>query len=409
MDRRLASRWIPTASLMLLSLLSYVDRNVLALLSPTILHETALNAEDYGWIISAFSVAYLIGNPVWGRVLDRFGVRVGLGMAATLWTCASALHARASGMATFVMARAVLGFGEGATFPGGLRTATQTLEPESRARGVALAYSGGSLGAILTPLIVTPIAARWGWRGAFWCTGILGAAWLLLWAVVSRRPELRAQREERPTPRPSPKEPSLWGFAAVYAFGGLPIGFVLYGAPIHLARGLGCDQTTIGHVLWIPPLGWEVGYFFWGWILDRGARDPSVDHAAAEPRTGRRASKRFEHLFALLAALAVPFAVTPWLPSIPLVLLFLFFGMFVAAGTVIVSLSEVTDRYSTQHAGYLAGVGAGSWSGLMALGMPLFGRLFDRGAYGVAYAIAAAAPVVGWILWRLTHLESRTS
>jgi hypothetical protein len=43
----------------------------------------------------------------------------------------------------------------------------------------------------------------------------------------------------------------------------------------------------------------------------------------------------------------------------------------------------------------------------MALVMPLFGRLFDRGAYGVAYAIAAAAPVVGWILWRLTHSPER--
>jgi hypothetical protein len=36
----------------------------------------------------------------------------------------------------------------------------------------------------------------------------------------------------------------------------------------------------------------------------------------------------------------------------------------------------------------------------MALAMPVFGRLFDRGAYGVAYAMAAAAPVIGWGIWR---------
>jgi MFS transporter, ACS family, hexuronate transporter len=395
MGTRRASRWIPTVAMMLLSLLSYVDRNVLALLSPTILRETRLDAEDYGWIISAFSIAYLIGNPVWGRILDRFGVRLGVGVAATLWTCASASHARATGMATFVVARAVLGFGEGATFPGGLRTATETLDAESRARGVALAYSGASLGAILTPLLVTPVAARWGWRGAFWCTGVLGAMWLLLWAFVSRRPELRARKVEQPTPPPSLRDPSLWGFAAAYAFGGLPIGFVLYGAPIHLARGLGCDQMTIGHVLWIPPLGWEVGYFFWGWMLDRKARrDPA-------------APKRFERLLGMLAILTVPFAATPWMHSLAIVLAFLFFGMFIAAGFVIVSLTEATHRYSTQHAAYLAGVGAGSWSGLMAIAMPLFGRLFDRGAYGAAYAIATAAPVVGWVLWRALGQKDR--
>jgi ACS family hexuronate transporter-like MFS transporter len=399
MKTRRATRWVPTAAMMLLSLLSYVDRNILALLSPTILRETRLSAEDYGWIISAFSVAYLIGNPVWGRVLDRFGVRLGVGVAAALWTCASALHARATGMASFVMARAVLGFGEGATFPGGLRTATSTLDEESRARGVALAYSGGSLGAILTPLLVTPIAARWGWRGAFGCTGVLGAAWLAIWAIVSRRPELRAPKVERSTRPPTFRDPSLWGFAAAYAFGGVPIGFVLYGAPIHLARGLGCDQVTIGHVLWIPPLGWEVGYFFWGWLLDRGAHDG----AAAGPNAVASlapAPSRYEGFFATLAVLAIPFAAAPWVRSLPLVLALLFFAMFVSAGYVIVSLSEVTQRYSTQHAAYLAGVGAGSWSGLIALVMPIFGRLFDRGAYGAAYAIATGAPLVGWALWR---------
>jgi ACS family hexuronate transporter-like MFS transporter len=79
----------------------------------------------------------------------------------------------------FALARALLGFGEGATFPGGLR-ATQALPQAQRSRGMAVAYSGASLEAILTPLVVTPVALAYGWRAAFLCTGLAGAVWLAL-------------------------------------------------------------------------------------------------------------------------------------------------------------------------------------------------------------------------------------
>lgn len=145
------SRWVPTASMLAVSLISYIDRNTLALLAPTILKETRLSGFQYGFVISAFSVAYTIGNPVWGRALDRFGLRLGMLAAVSLWTAASVSHAFAAGFLSFALARALLGFGEGATFPGGLRTVMQTLEPSQYARGTAVAYSGGSLGAIITP------------------------------------------------------------------------------------------------------------------------------------------------------------------------------------------------------------------------------------------------------------------
>src|ERR1700729_3581326 len=116
----------------LVSLISYIDRNTIAILAPVILRETHLNAEQYGFIISCFSVAYMVGNPLWGLLLDRWGVRQGMTAAVGLWSAAAAAHAWAAGFLSFGIARAMLGAGEGATFPGGLRTVTQTLSPAKR-------------------------------------------------------------------------------------------------------------------------------------------------------------------------------------------------------------------------------------------------------------------------------------
>ena len=167
--------------MLLVSLISYVDRSTLALLAPSILRETHLTGEQYGLIISAFSITYMVSNPLWGWILDRAGLRRGMAAAVAWWTAASLAHAFAGGgFWSFGAARAALGFGEGATFPGGLRAVVQTLSTEQRGRGLAVAYSGGSLGALITPLVVTPIFLLWGWRAAFWFTGFIGAAWLLL-------------------------------------------------------------------------------------------------------------------------------------------------------------------------------------------------------------------------------------
>lgn len=383
---RAARYWLPVGAMTLLSIVSYVDRNVLALLAPTILRDTHLSAQQYGWMISAFSVAYLVGNPIWGATLDRFGLPVGLAASVALWTLASASHALVTTAVGFAAARALLGFGEGATFPGGVRAAVQTLRPSRRARGIAVAYSGGSIGAIVTPPLVTPIALRWGWRGAFVGTGLLGAAWLAIWALTSRDVRLRRRAPRLDAARPRLGDPAIVRFVAAYAFGGLPLGFVLYGAPIHLGRSLGFDQARLGRVLWIPPLGWEVGYLFWAWIVDRASR-----------RSGRVA---FESFFGGLATLSLTLAIAGFSRSGGIVLLLMFLAMFASAGFVIISLAEVT-RGREAHGAYLAGLGAGAWSGLMALVMPEFGRLFDHGRFDLAYVIAAASPAAGTAAWLL--------
>jgi ACS family hexuronate transporter-like MFS transporter len=381
-------RWLPAFSMMLVSTISLFDRNTLALLAPTILRETHLSNEQYGFIISSFSVAYMLANPVWGVILDRIGLRRGMTAAVSLWTLASVSHAFAFGFRSFAAARILLGFGEGATFPGSLRTVVQTLPPHQRARGVAIAYSGGSLGAVITPIIVTPIAARWGWHGAFWATGAVGAAWLLLWAVLSRRPDIATipRTAAAQNARPRLSDARVWAFIAAYALGAFPAGFVLYQSSIYLTAVFAKSQLEIGKVLWIPPLGWEIGYFFWGWATDRF------------PAALRRQ-------FLIMMLLSTPIALVPYIHSYSLTLAMLFAAMFITAGFIIGAVAYATRHFSLESSGFIAGLGAGSWSLMLALIMPGVGKLFDLHRYDAAFAIVAFLPIAGCGVWTMLSRE----
>jgi ACS family hexuronate transporter-like MFS transporter len=365
--------------MLLVSLISYVDRNTLAILAPVILRDTHLNAEQYGFIISCFSIAYMFGNPLWGRLLDRIGVRRGMNAAVGLWSVAAVAHAWATGFWSFGIARAVLGAGEGATFPGGLRTVTQTLPPSKRGRGLALAYSGGSLGAIVTPFIVTPIALRFGWHGAFLVTGSLGFAWLLLWRFVGRGVDRRTEYTTAGAKLPW-RHPALWAYIAAYALGAMPLGMILYDSSLYLHARFGWTQATLGKVLWIPPLGWEVSYFFWGAMADR-------------------AGPRFRLMLFACLLLSLPLAWMDSLPNGALVLAGMFLAMFALAGFVVLSVAYVTRVFPSDHAGLLSGIGAGSWSAVVALTAPWFGLLFDRHNYEMAFRIATVFPILGYGLW----------
>ena len=373
--------------MMLVSTISYIDRNTLALLIPTIQRETGLSAEGYGYVVSAFSVAYMIGNPVWGVFLDRVGLRLGMSLAVGLWSLASAGHAWAGSFLSLAVLRFVLGFGEGATFPGSLRTVLQTLPPQSRARGTALSYSGGSLGAIITPILMTPIALWLGWRGGFLFTGFLGLAWLAWWWILSRRDDMAFQRHEGASvfALVNFKDRRLWGTLASYSMGAVPLGFVLYSASLYLSARFGLSQADLGKVLWIPPLGWECGYFFWGWLLDRMG-----------PASVRR-------ILRISMWLSLPLIAAPYVSSLPLLMFQFFFAMFVTSGFIIPSITHATRIVPAASTSLVAGLSAGAFSLLTAMTAPVFGRLFDQHRYEAAFLLAAMFPVMGYWIWTRTN------
>lgn len=370
--------------MMACSFLSYLDRQALAVVAPSLMLETGLSTQSYATIVSAFSIAYMVGNPFWGSMLDRIGLRWGMLAAVFLWTLASASHTWVAGFAGFAIARAVLGFGEGATFPGGLRTAMESLPVEKQSRGIALAYSGGSLGAILTPVVVIPLALQFGWRTAFLVTGALGVGWLILWMAISKPPYLpdTAAKPKR-FALPDLRERRFWALVASYALGGIPLAPVLYLVPIYLTRVFGYTQGGLGKVLWLPPLGWELGYFFWGWVADRFS-----------PGDARPVK-----FFLALGVLGLPLGFTPLAQNAAVALAIFVWTTFIAAGIVVFSLRSGAMTYPPEQTSLVAGIGAGSWSALVAVVMPIFGRWFDQKDYGLTFGTICAIPVIGMLLW----------
>lgn len=376
--------WVASVTMMLCSWLSYVDRQILAVLSPMILRDTGLTAQSYGEVVSAFSIAYMIANPLWGSILDYVGLRTGMLAAVAVWTVASTSHAWMAGFLGFVAARALLGLGEGATFPGGLRASMDSLPPDRHSRGLAVSYSGGSLGAILAPLVVVPIAVHYGWRSAFFFSGALGLAWLVLWTGVARPPYLsRPVRKPRRMAWPNPLERRFWALVTSYALGAIAIGPVLYFSPLYLNRVLHFAESDLGKVLWIPPFGWELGYFFWGWAADRFAPN----------------SQRPAGMFFLLAVCCLPIAAVPWSASPAVVLLLFFWSMFVTGGFQMVALRTGARTYPREKTALAGGTASGAWSAVAAIILPVLGRWFDQQRFGEIFWLIALTPMVGVTLW----------
>ena len=244
----------------------------------------------------------------------------------------------------FAAARALLGFGEGATFPGGFRAAIDSLPPNRQSRGIAISYSGGSLGAIVTPFLVIPIAARFGWRAAFLLTGALGFAWLALWAKVARPPYLPVA--ERKTGEDRLAEffrAAILGAGVRLLAGRFRLGPILYLSSLYLNRVFGVSQSDLKYYLWVPPAGWEVGYFFWGWAADR--------YASGKNRPAG--------LFVLLTILGLPLAAVTWITSPVLVVIVFFWSMFIAAGFVVVALRAAARAYPAAQTVDGGGAGGG--------------------------------------------------
>ncbi|MES2156163.1 MAG: MFS transporter [Pseudomonadota bacterium] len=277
-------RWVVVALLFAATAINYIDRQMIGVLKPTLSAEMQWSETDFANIVFWFQAAYAIGYLGFGRVVDLIGARFGYAIAVVVWTIAHMAHGGVHSVTQFAMARFGLGVGESGNFPAGIKAVTEWFPQKERAFAIGLFNAGANIGAIITPLLVPWLTVAYGWRVAFYATGIFGIVWLIAWLVFYRRPDQhpKVTQEELAYIRQDPAdpvEPIGWGKLVTiketwaYAIGKFCIDpiwwFFLFWLPGYLGTRYGLDLISFGPPLVAIYLLSDGGSVFGGWMSGR--------------------------------------------------------------------------------------------------------------------------------------------
>ena len=278
-------RWVICALLFFATTINYIDRQVLGILAPLLQKEIGWNEIQYGYIVTAFQAAYAIGLIVVGRLIDRYGTKLGYSVAIVLWSLAAMAHAVTRSAAGFGAARFALGLGESANFPAAVKAIAEWFPKKERALATGVFNSGANIGAVVAPLAVPFLTVTYGWQSAFVVTGLLGFLWLVFWLRVYERPETHRKltpaelgyiRSDPPDP-PSGKIPwasllrhrQTWAFVAGKFLTDPIWWFYLYWLPKFLNKTYGLTLTDLGLPLVVIYTMTSIGSIGGGWLSSR--------------------------------------------------------------------------------------------------------------------------------------------
>ncbi|MFL6675214.1 MAG: MFS transporter [Massilia sp.] len=428
-------RWTICALLFFATTVNYLDRQVLSLLAPELSREFGWSNTDYANITAAFQFVYAIAMLFAGRVVDKLGTKAAFTVAIVVWSIGAVMHALAiplgSGIAAlmstaglaavpvsiagFMLARAVLAFGEAGNFPAAIKATAEYFPKKDRAFATGIFNSGANVGAILAPISVPVIAAHWGWQAAFVIIGAIGFIWLGLWQLFYARPEAQKRLGKAELAYitsddagvsgegPSGVRLGWWSLLGyrqtwAFAFGKFMTDgvwwFFLFWLPKYLSAQYGMSSTQVQLPLAIlysmTMIGSIGGGYFPTYFINKGA----------SPYDGRMKAMLVIALFPLVVLLAQPLgSISFWLPV-------LLVGAGAAAHQAWSAnlFTTVSDMFPKRSVGSVVGIGglAGGIGGVLIT--KIGGWLFDyygalghiQTGYTIMFSGCALAYLVAW-------------
>ncbi len=189
--------------------LTYIDRVNVSTAAGAFGKELGFSNTQLGLVFSVFAYPYLVFQVVGGWFADRFGPRRTLAICGVVWAGATVMTGLASGMASMVVARLLLGLGEGATFPVATRAMSDWLPGGKAGYAQGITHASARLGNAITPPLIVALIVAVSWRGSFVIVGLASFVWAAAWFWYYRddpreHPGVSPAEAERMPPRRAP-------------------------------------------------------------------------------------------------------------------------------------------------------------------------------------------------------------
>ena len=181
---RIGKLGAPTVVLALLCamyFLYFVDRVSISTAAPLIKADLKISNTQLGLAFSAFAIPYALFQLIGGWIGDRLGPRVTLAICCALVGISTALTGAVTGIASLILLRLALGFGEGAGFPTATRAMASWTPQGNWGFAQGIVHSFARIGNAVTPLIVARSLLFTTWRGTFVVLGGMSLLWLVAW------------------------------------------------------------------------------------------------------------------------------------------------------------------------------------------------------------------------------------
>ena len=167
--------------LFLLSIVTYLDRVCINSAGPEMQQDLGLSTTQWGYVVSAFLLAYGVFEVPGGWLGDRFGPRLILTRIVVWWSAFTALTGMVRSYVALLIVRALFGAGEAGAYPNASCAISRWFPPRERARAQGIVWMASRLGGALTPFLVYPLVEWWGWRSIFYAFSLPGIVWAVWW------------------------------------------------------------------------------------------------------------------------------------------------------------------------------------------------------------------------------------